>query len=234
MEGDFIKRENYGRTLRKIAKGGAGVLYNGEIAESIVETVQSQGGVLSLKDVRLVAGLPAQLTVQLQQYQARITPAVHQTWNGKTIYTTEAPSSCATAHRLGAKGLTRRGSVMLGMLNILEPYDIPSSGCRTPENIHKLIEAHKFAFGARSEVTDPPFASNLSRLAEFRTKAWADKARAKLTVGPTSRDLTSANLRMSHTRTSTTACNMRHPLITAPPTSAWWTHGAGQHQSHLP
>ena len=72
------------------------------------------------------------------------------------------------------------GGVMLGMLNILEPYNIAETGCLdSSANTHALIEAMKFAFGARSEVTDPAFAKNMTRINEFYTKQWADEIRPK-------------------------------------------------------
>lgn len=70
---------------------------------------------------------------------------------------------------------------MLGMLNILEPYDIAETGCLdSATNTHLLIEAMKFAFGARSEITDPAFAKNMTRINEFYTKQWANETRSKV------------------------------------------------------
>jgi hypothetical protein len=68
---------------------------------------------------------------------------------------------------------------MLGMLNILEPYPLAAEGM-TPLNTHRLVEAMKFAFGARSEITD--LASEFGdwsrqRGEVFRSKAWAEEKR---------------------------------------------------------
>lgn len=72
---------------------------------------------------------------------------------------------------------------MLGLLNILEPFTRHQKPdeCWTPLWTHRLIEAMKFAFGARSEITDPAFAKDLGRLDEFYTKSWADEVRGKIT-----------------------------------------------------
>ncbi|RXK42215.1 gamma-glutamyltransferase [Tremella mesenterica] len=150
VEGEFIQRKAYARTLKRIAQEGPGAFYEGDIAKSTVKTIGSHGGVMTLRD--------------LADYKARSSPAISQTWRGKQIYTTDAPSS---------------GGVMLGLLNILEPFE--SEQCWDELAVHRLIEAQRFAFGARSEVTDPTFAHNLTRLAEFRTKEWANIARSKLT-----------------------------------------------------
>lgn len=110
---------------------------------------------------------------QLEGFKALAYPPIHQEWNGKTVYTTSAPSS---------------GAMLLAILNLLEEYDFPSTpasegGCNSPLNTHRLLEAMKLAFGARSEVTDPAFASaeQNDRYLEFTTKEWAKQAREKIT-----------------------------------------------------
>lgn len=71
---------------------------------------------------------------------------------------------------------------MLGLLNVLEPLNITSNnGLKNPLNLHRFIEALKFAFGARSWVTDPAFAEDKKRLEEVYTKEWADEIRKKIT-----------------------------------------------------
>ncbi|WVQ76804.1 gamma-glutamyltransferase [Cryptococcus sp. DSM 104548] len=157
VEGDFIQRINYGKTLEKIARKGAEVFYHGEIAESTVETVTEAGGILTLKD--------------LQHFKALAYPAIHGTFMSKEIYTTSAPSS---------------GGVLLGLLKVLEPFDITSTGgLGDVLNAHRFIEALKFAFGARSAITDPAFATNRSALEDVHSKQWADDVRAKITDNTT-------------------------------------------------
>ncbi|WWD22066.1 gamma-glutamyltransferase [Kwoniella shandongensis] len=157
VEGDFVQRLNYGKTLEIIAEHGADAFYSGDIADSSVKTIARAGGVLSLDD--------------LKDFKARSYPAIHSSFMGKEIYTTDAPSS---------------GGVLLGLLNILEPYRIPFTGGLTdPLNSHRLIEAMKFAFGARSEITDPAFARDSSRFKDFYSKAWADEIREKITDNQT-------------------------------------------------
>jgi len=51
VEGDFVQRLNYGRTLEMIAKEGAQAFYHGEIAKKSVKTIQKLGGVMDLDDV---------------------------------------------------------------------------------------------------------------------------------------------------------------------------------------
>jgi len=52
VEGEFVQRLNYGRTLATIAEQGAKAFYHGDIAEKSVKTIQKLGGVMDLDDVR--------------------------------------------------------------------------------------------------------------------------------------------------------------------------------------
>lgn len=52
VEGDWIKRSAYGRTLETVAKHGADAFYSGQIAEKMINKLKSLGGVMTLKDVR--------------------------------------------------------------------------------------------------------------------------------------------------------------------------------------
>jgi len=67
---------------------------------------------------------------------------------------------------------------MLGLLNLIEPLNFKSM---TSLNTHRLIEAMKFAFGARSEITDPAFVDTTDRFDEFYSKEWADEIRPLIT-----------------------------------------------------
>lgn len=161
VEGDWVFRPTYADTLEVIAKHGAEAFYTGKIADDVISTVKEHGGIMTHDD--------------LANYTARVYPAISSTFLGHEVYSADAPAS---------------GGVMLGMLNILEPYVqkwAKKDRCWTAESSHITIEAMKHAFGARSEVCDPLFAKNLTRLAEFRTKEWANKRRALIddrTHGP--------------------------------------------------
>ncbi|WRT65034.1 gamma-glutamyltransferase [Kwoniella shivajii] len=154
VEGDFIQRLVYGQTLEEIAEHGPGGFYEGEIAESSVRAVGAAGGIMSLED--------------LKNYKARAYPAIHSRFMGKEIYTTDAPSS---------------GGILLGLFKVIEPFNIPmTGGLSNPLNVHRLLEGMKFAFGARSEITDPApqFGGNLTRFKEYYQGDWADEKRTKI------------------------------------------------------
>jgi gamma-glutamyltranspeptidase/glutathione hydrolase/leukotriene-C4 hydrolase len=156
----------------------------------------------------------------LKGFEAIKYPAIQQTYHGKTIYTTNAPSSQVHSF-LCHLVLTARGGVMLGMLNILEPYNFAETGCLDSSiNTHLLIEAMKFAFGARSEITDPTFAKNMTRINEFYTKEWSDEIRPKLDkVSSVRFDLYKAGLTVRKRTTSPTmGCYTTRPSTMEPPT----------------
>lgn len=56
VEGDWIKREAYGRTLETVAQKGVDAFYNGKIADHMIDKLRSLGGVMTLRDVSPILG----------------------------------------------------------------------------------------------------------------------------------------------------------------------------------
>ena len=52
QEGDVYKRDNFCRTLEKIAKDGADEFYTGETAEKLVAELSEAGGIMTLDDLK--------------------------------------------------------------------------------------------------------------------------------------------------------------------------------------
>ena len=73
---------------------------------------------------------------------------------------------------------------MLGMFNIMERFGLtspsasPANETRTGLNMHRMTEAMKFAFGARTEISDPDVAfmdeKRKERVQGFTRGEWAD------------------------------------------------------------
>ncbi len=120
--GDVITNEDLAATLEKIAEGGKDAFYTGEIAQAIVDTVASYGGVLSMED--------------LASYEPAIREPVKGTYRGYQIV------SCPPA--------SSGGTHIVEVLNILENYDIAALGVNTAESIHLWSEALKACFADRS------------------------------------------------------------------------------------
>ncbi|KAJ3012392.1 hypothetical protein HKX48_006301 [Thoreauomyces humboldtii] len=147
VAGDTIRRPTYGDTLQEIANKGADVFYKGWIAEALVNTTQSTGGILTMDDMR--------------NYTAKVQPTLTGFYHGKRVITAPPPAS---------------GAVLLSVLNVLEGYDLAEEG-RTGLNIHRQIEAFKHGFAQRSYYGDPtdPIYTNITEIAhEFieKKEAW--------------------------------------------------------------
>ena len=120
--GDVITNNDLAATLEKIAEGGKDAFYKGEVAQAIVDTVASYGGVLSLED--------------LASYEPAIREPVKGTYRGYEIV------SCPPA--------SSGGTHIVEVLNILENYDMKALGVNTAESIHLWSEALKACFADRS------------------------------------------------------------------------------------
>jgi gamma-glutamyltranspeptidase/glutathione hydrolase/leukotriene-C4 hydrolase len=84
---------------------------------------------------------------------------------------------------------------MLGMFNLMEHYNLhpPAdlefkssvNGTRTGLNMHRITEAMKFAFGARTEISDPDSAfmdeKRRERVTGFAQREWAERIGKELT-----------------------------------------------------
>ncbi|KAJ9108666.1 hypothetical protein QFC20_003365 [Naganishia adeliensis] len=167
VEGDWLRRTNYSKTLEYIAQDGIDSFYgHGEdpwIAQAMVDAIAKEGGVLSMDD--------------LQGYAVEVYDPIKSTYHGNTIYTTDAPSC---------------GPVMLGMLNVLEHYNFSSSDSklsnktRTALNQHRVIEAMKYGFAARTEIGDihdsgEDAKSRRERIDYFSSKSWAEEVYRNMT-----------------------------------------------------
>ncbi|KAI0311986.1 gamma-glutamyltranspeptidase [Amylostereum chailletii] len=142
-EGDTIKRTNLSRTLAAIAEGGSEAFYRGEIAQAISDKVRAEGGILTLED--------------MANYEVKVEKALQGTYKGRKVYVPPAPTS---------------GPVLLHMLNIMEAYDLVGEG-QTPLNAHRVVEAIKFGFAARTRICDPDFNDQPERIDEIPRKSFS-------------------------------------------------------------
>ncbi len=130
--GDVITNPDLAATLQKIAEGGKDAFYTGEVAQAIVDTVASYGGVMTMED--------------LANYEPVIREPITGTYRGYQIISTPPASS--------------GGTHVVEVLNILENYDIGSMGVNSAETLHAWSEAIKACFADRSAyMADTAFAS---------------------------------------------------------------------------
>lgn len=115
--GDHFENPDYANTLRKIAEGGIDAFYKGDIAQTIVDFVQSYGGVITMED--------------FANYSSVERDPVMTDYHGYTVVTVSNPST--------------GGVNMIEALNILENFDLVSMGFNTPEFIFAFNEAYRIA-----------------------------------------------------------------------------------------
>lgn len=127
--GEVFKQQQLAKTLRLISNKGADEFYKGEIAQNIVKDLQANGGLLTLKDFAShTADWVEPISVDYRKYKAYNFPPNTQ------------------------------GMASLGILNILNNFDMKKMGEGTPDYYHTIVEATKLAFADRDKyLSDPAF-----------------------------------------------------------------------------
>jgi len=128
-KGNIFKNPQLARTLQIIAKEGRAGFYEGEVARTIANFVQAQGGFLTYED--------------LAGFNSEWVEPVSSNYRGYDIW--ELPPN-------------GQGMVALQILNILENFNLKKMGLYSSEYIHLFTEAKKLAFGDRAKhYADPNF-----------------------------------------------------------------------------
>ncbi|MDZ4770480.1 MAG: gamma-glutamyltransferase [Chloroflexota bacterium] len=124
--GEIVRLPDLGRTLRAIAEGGAEAFYDGAIADAIVATLQTVGGVMTADDLRA--------------HRSTWDDPIQTRYRGVRLY--ECPPN-------------GQGIAALQALNIVQDDDLASMPWDSPERLHLLVEAMRLAFAdARQYVAD--------------------------------------------------------------------------------
>jgi gamma-glutamyltranspeptidase/glutathione hydrolase len=149
-----------GRASGRVAglRAARDAFYRGDVAERIVAYHRQEGGLLSRED--------------LADFRVEVETPCRTTFRGHDVLT---------------GGFWGQGPVLLQMLNLVAPLDLPRLGCHSPAYAHILIEAMKLAFADREAYygdphhVDVPATALLSpRYADVRrallseTRAWPD------------------------------------------------------------
>ncbi|MDX1995755.1 MAG: gamma-glutamyltransferase [bacterium] len=146
--GQIVRLPGLARTFQQVAEGGADAFYNGSIADAIVQTVQSLGGVMTHDD--------------LKQHTSTWGEPIEVNYRGVKVM--EHPPN-------------GQGIAALIALNIASGFDLGEMAWDSPERLHLMVEAMRLAFAdVRRYVADPhhsaiPVAGLLdSRYAEERRR----------------------------------------------------------------
>lgn len=132
--GDTITRKRYADTLETIANEGPDAFYTGAIAESTIAALQSQNGTMTMED--------------LANYAIALREPNKISYGDYVIHGGSTPSS---------------GTIVLSALTTVSGY----KDFFAPESInistHRLDEAIRFGYGARTDMGDPSFIANMTQ-----------------------------------------------------------------------
>ena len=123
-----FRQPKLAKTLFMISKKGSEIFYEGEIARWISEESLSNGGLITLED--------------MASYEAKYRIPIETDYRGYRIVSMPPAAS--------------GGLVLLQTLNIIENFDLKSSGHNSAETIHILSEAMQRAYADRAEYHGDP------------------------------------------------------------------------------
>ena len=130
IEGDILVQKNLANTLERISVIGKDEFYSGNTAKKISNYFQSNGGILSLKD--------------LNEYELRILKPICGNYREYKVCSMAPPSS--------------GGIALIQMLNILENINLSKLDHNSEEYIRILIAVMDFAYKDRAMyLGDPEF-----------------------------------------------------------------------------
>lgn len=131
--GETLVQPDLAWSLKQIARDGAKAFYEGEIAERLVAGMKSHGGLIRKQD--------------LADYQAAVREPLRSTYRDHEVVTMSPVSG--------------GGAGIIGMLNILENFDMASFGAGSADSLHTMSEAIKLVWADRREHLGDPDALDL-------------------------------------------------------------------------
>jgi gamma-glutamyltranspeptidase/glutathione hydrolase len=147
--GEVFRQAELARTLERIADRGPDGFYQGETAEQIEAEMRRGGGLIDRADLR--------------GYVARKRIPVRGTYRGYEILSMPPPSS--------------GGVALIEMLNLLEGWDLRSTGFLSAATIHRMTESMRRAYADRARyLGDPDFGPGMP-VERLTSKAYADGLR---------------------------------------------------------
>eukprot|EP01127_Copromyxa_protea_P003232 TRINITY_DN1307_c0_g4_i1.p1 TRINITY_DN1307_c0_g4~~TRINITY_DN1307_c0_g4_i1.p1 ORF type:complete len:555 (-),score=114.83 TRINITY_DN1307_c0_g4_i1:120-1706(-) len=128
-EGEVMKLPNLAQTFEDLALNGKKAFYEGRIADSIVQTLKTVGGVMELED--------------LKNHVTTFVDPIKIDYKGHEVY--EIPPN-------------GQGIAALMALNIFEEFDLSEVTWGSTEHLHIMLECMRLAFSDASQyVADPEF-----------------------------------------------------------------------------
>lgn len=122
--GEVMKQPDLAWTLTQIAQRGADGFYKGPVAERFAADMKANGGLITLAD--------------LADYRAVERKPLQGVYRGLDVIT--APPASAG------------GATLINMLNILEQFDLKSSGPGSARSLHLMAETMKMGYADRYKI----------------------------------------------------------------------------------
>ncbi len=128
--GEIFKQPDLAKVLKLIQKKGNAGFYEGAVADAMVRTSQTYGGIFTLSDLR--------------NYTPKFRKPIEGNYRGYDILSMPPPSS--------------GGIALVSMLNMLEGFALDSVGWHSAEHIQIMAEIEKRAYADRSVwLGDPDY-----------------------------------------------------------------------------
>ncbi|MBT8317354.1 MAG: gamma-glutamyltransferase [Lutibacter sp.] len=168
-KGSVFKNPYLANTYDKIGKGGRDAFYKGEVAKTIANFIQEQGGFLSVKD--------------LANHTSEWVEPISSNYRGYDVW--ELPPN-------------GQGTAALQILNIMEGYNVKEMGFGSAEYIHHFTEAKKLAFEDRAKYyADPAF--NKLPVEQLISKEYANERRKLINPNRAARSYDAGELEQGNT-----------------------------------
>src|ERR1700759_1970269 len=151
--GEHVMQSEYAETLTYIAKHGESALYGGPLGDILVDYMKQHGGFITHADLAAVESIE------------RL--PIRGDYRGWEI--------------LGPPPPAASGIHITQMLNLLEGYDLKTSGFGTPETIHLIAEVLKIAFADRAAASGDPDYVNVP-VEQLTSKDYARERRRAIDV----------------------------------------------------
>ncbi|KAJ1954501.1 hypothetical protein EC988_002399 [Linderina pennispora] len=145
--GDIVRRPELANTLEAIANHGPKAFYSGKLAQSMVNAIRENGGILTMEDFAAYAAVDRK---PLETF-----------YHGRRVITGSPPTS---------------GSILLNMLNVVEGYPLACEG-QTALSYHRIVEAMKFGAAQRTVLGDPSFVDVAANVSKQASKYFASAIR---------------------------------------------------------
>jgi gamma-glutamyltranspeptidase/glutathione hydrolase len=150
--GETFRQADLARTLTRIAEQGPAGFYEGETAALIERDMAAHGGLINRGDLKAYAPVRRE--------------PLRGTYRGYDI--------------LSMPPISSGGTALIEMLNILEGYDLATTGWGAADTVHVMIEAMRRAYADRARHLGDPAFNPAMPIAELTSKSHATALRGTI------------------------------------------------------